>query len=266
MQGGKLTFVMSATNVISFDEKDLPNSKITDNMIVPLPAIRGAKRTFRDSTIISLEAIDGAKILYSINNSDEKEYTKPIVIFDESTIKFKAIKDGKESKSLEAKFYKIPKGRTITITNKWQEQYSAGGNDALIDGLKGTNNFRTGAWQGYYYEDLEAIIDLGEPMMLTKVKTNFIQDARSWIWMPEYVEYWGSNDGEYYFPLGKEENDIDKLDYYNTYIKSFTASFYPKEIKYIKIFAKNHNICPKGHPGEGENGYIFADEIEFIKK
>ncbi len=266
MKGGNLRFVMSKDDIISFSNDDLPHSKITDDVIVPLPSIRGAKRSFRDSTIITLEAVKGAKIMYSLNNSEEKEYTKPIVIFDETTIKFKAIKDGKESKTLEAKFYKIPEGRSITIKNKWQEQYSAGGNDALIDGLKGTANFRTGAWQGYYYVDLEAIVDLGKPMMLTKVKTNFIQDARSWIWMPEYVEYWGSTDGEYYFPLGKEENDIDKFDYYNTHIKSFTASFYPKKIKYIKVFAKNHNICPKGHPGEGEKGYIFADEIEFIER
>jgi hypothetical protein len=262
INGGKLTFVMSKNNTISFEEDDLPNSKITDNIILPLPSIRDANRTFKDNTTITMEASEGSKIVYTINNGKEEEYKKAFPIFESTNIKMYAIKDSERSKTVEAKFYKIPKNRTITIKNKYQAQYSAGGNDALIDGLSGTNNFRTGAWQGYYYEDLEAVIDLGEPQMLTKIETNFIQDARSWIWMPEHVEYWESNDGKYYFPLGKEINNIDKLDY-NVQIKMFSASFYPKKIKYIKIFAKNHNICPKGHLGEGGKGYIFADEIIF---
>ena len=265
MNGGTLRFVMSKDDIISFSDEDLPHSRITEHLIVPLPSIRGAKRSFRDSTIIKIEAVDGAKILYSLNNTGEKEYTKPIRIYDNTTIKFKAVKDRKESKTIEAKFYKIPDGRNITIKNKWHDQYPAGGNDALIDGLKGTANFRTGAWQGYYYVDLEALIDLGKPIMLTKVKTNFIQDARSWIWMPEYVEYWGSTDGKYYFPLGKIKNDVDKMDY-TVQIKTFKTEFYPKKIRFVKVFAKNHNICPKGHPGEGEKGFIFADEIEFVER
>ena len=265
MKGGNLRFVMSKDDVISFAEADLPHSKITDHLIVPLPAIRGAKRVFTDSTTVKMEAVEGAKILYSLNDSEEKEYTKPIVIHANSKIRFKAVKDGKESKTLEADFYQIPKGRTIRIKNKWHSQYDAGGNNALIDGITGGENFRTGAWQGYYYDDLEAVVNLGKPMKMTALEINFIQDARSWIWMPEYVEFWGSNDGKYFFPLGKDVNDVDKMDD-KVQIKTFRTEFYPKKIKYVKIFAKNHNICPKGHPGEGEKAFIFADEIKFIEK
>jgi hypothetical protein len=239
---------------------DLPTSKIQENMILATPSIRSGKRVFRDSTILILEAVEGTKIMYSINDSDEKVYENPIVIKNIATLKMKAIKENTTSKEVSAHFYKIPKGRYVKVKNIWQSQYSAGGEDALIDGLIGGDNFRNGSWQGYYFEDLEAVIDLGKRQKLTKVSANFIQDARSWIWMPEYVEYWGSVDSTYFFPLAKVKNDVSKQDYTVT-IKTFKTQFYPKELRYIKVFARNHNICPDNHLGAGGKAYIFVDEI-----
>ena len=262
VQGGKLTFVMDKNESISFSNKDLPTSLISDNIIVTLPSFIGTKRTFTDSTIVNIVAENDAKIFYTLNSSDEKEFAKPFAIYDNATITIRAEKGDKSSKILTAKFYKIPEGRKITIKNKYQDQYAAGGINALIDGLTGSKNFRTGSWQGYYFEDLDAVIDLGESKRLTKLSINCIQDARSWIWMPEYVEFWVSTDNKYFAPVGKVKNDIDKLDY-DVKIKTFSTQFYPKEVKYVKVFAKNHNICPPTHLGAGNKGYIFADEISF---
>jgi len=88
-----------------------------------------------------------------------------------------------------------------------------------------------------------------------------VQDARAWIFMPEYVEYWGSTDSIYFFPLGKVVNDVSKENL-EVEIKTFETQFYPKEIRYLKVFAMNHNLCPKSHWAAGEKGYIFLDEIE----
>ena len=260
VKGGTLTFVMDQKKAIVFTDADLPNSKITDDIIIPVPAIRSAKRVFRDSTIINMEAVEGAKIFYSLNGGEEIEYQKPFVIREITKLLFRAEKNDISSKTVSSEFYKIPKGRQISIKNKWSPQYSAGGNDALIDGLLGKNNFRNGSWQGYYYEDFEAVLELGKEEYLTKISMNFIQDARSWIWMPEYVEYWGSTDGKYFFSLGKIKNTVSKQDY-DVIIRNFAISFYPKKIRYFKIYAKNHNICPKEHLGAGNKAYIFADEI-----
>lgn len=260
IEGGQLTFVMSKDEAISFAKEDMPDSKIVEEAIIPVPTIRKGQRVFRDSTRISMEAEQGAKIFYSFNDAEEVEYTTEILIDKITKISMRAVKDGKSSRTVVSNFYKIPQGRQISITNKYHEQYSAGGNDALIDGLIGTRNFRTGTWQGYYWEDFEAVVDLGKATHLEEVSMNFIQDARSWIWMPEYVEYWGSNDAKNYFSLGKVNTTRDKQDYDVT-IEQFGIKFYPKTFRYLKVFAKNHNICPEGHLGEGERGYVFADEI-----
>ena len=260
MAGGKLIYVMSTTETISFEKADMPSSLITDEVIITVPAIRSGSRVFRESTTISLGAVEGAKIMYSLNNSEEKEYFEPILIDKITSLQMRAVIDGKSSKTMKTEFYKIPKGRKANLKTAYHPQYHAGGNDALIDGLTGTENFRTGAWQGFYFEDLEAVIDLGKVTAVNKISMNFIQDARSWIWMPGYVQFSVSTDSVYFQSLGKIINDIDKQDY-NVQIKTFSAETKIKKFRYIKISARNHNICPKGHLGEGGEGFIFADEV-----
>jgi len=64
----------------------------------------------------------------------------------------------------------------------------------LIDYLKGSNNFKTGFWQGYQGQDVEAIVDLGKTENISNISTGFLQDIRSWIWYPEKVDYYTSTD------------------------------------------------------------------------
>ena len=51
---------------------------------------------------------------------------------------------------------------TINIKSKYNPQYHAGGDEGLIDGIFGSENWRKGDWQGYQGQDFEAIIDLQE--------------------------------------------------------------------------------------------------------
>ncbi|OYT14641.1 MAG: glycosyl hydrolase family 92 [Bacteroidetes bacterium 4572_77] len=115
MNGGVLTFKMSNKNPITYASGDMPNSKIVDGAIIPVPAIRTGKSVFRDTTSIIMESIDGAKVMYSINGSEEKEYVEPILIDSITTISMRSLKEGKTSKTLFSKFYKIPEGRHITL-------------------------------------------------------------------------------------------------------------------------------------------------------
>ncbi|NTV45879.1 MAG: glycerate kinase [Chlorobiales bacterium] len=62
--------------------------------------------------------------------------------------------------------------------------FALAGDMALIDGQHGGPNFRTGSWQGYHGFDVEAIIDMGKNSSIRKISANFLQDQRSWIFMP----------------------------------------------------------------------------------
>src|SRR6185295_452201 len=92
-------------------------------------------------------------------------------------------------------------------------QYAASGELALIDGIRGNNNFSTGAWQGYQGQDFRAVIDLGKLQTVTSVGAGFLQDVGSWIWMPKRVEFEFSDDGKAFTSLVVIENDVSDKEY-----------------------------------------------------
>jgi hypothetical protein len=164
-----------------------------------------------------------------------------------------------ESNVLFAEFHKIPEGRDIKLNTAYANQYSAGGDLALIDFIRGPLNFRTGAWQGYHGVDVDAIIDLGNLQLINTIETGFLQDVGSWIFMPTEVQFYVSKDGVNFQHLGTIDNDLSHR-MLGVNIKNFTMNFVTKA-RYVKVIAKNQGTCPEWHVGEGQPAWIFADEI-----
>ena len=117
---------------------------------------------------------------------------------------------GKNSFFEEAEFVKIPHGRTVKVKTPYSPQYTAGGDIALINTLRGGENFTTGNWQGYWGVDLEAIIDMGKTQRISKIGAGFLQDQNSWIFMPEWVKFEISKDGQDFVEIGIVENILDE--------------------------------------------------------
>lgn len=44
----------------------------------------------------------------------------------------------------------------------YRSEYSGGGEDALLNGIIGSNDYKDGNWQGFYNQDLDIEIDLGK--------------------------------------------------------------------------------------------------------
>jgi predicted alpha-1,2-mannosidase len=267
IQGGEIVFEMGAdpNKKRGTGQTDIPVSEITENLIMPVPYIGQGARTFIDTTVITLGSIiEGAEIFYTLDGtkSDNKslKYSEPVILNNSATVNAIAYKEGMpQSKALTARFHKIPIGRKITLSTKYANQYSAGGDLALIDFIRGPLNFRTGAWQGYEGVDLDAIIDLGSIQLISKLEIGFMQDVGAWIFLPEKVNFAVSNDGKNYQQIASVKNDVSEKDT-RVQIKNFTSNLSTKA-KYIKIFAKNRGICPEWHWGAGQKAWIFADEI-----
>ena len=131
---------------------------------------------------------------------------------------------------------------------------------ALIDGQRGGLNFRTGSWQGYQGVDFEVTIDLGMRKELCNIGVSFLQDQGSWIFMPEEVKFYISQDSKDYLAVGAVKNDVlDTLS--GAVIKDFAREGIKGKGRYIKIQAVNRGICPEWHVGAGDKAWIFVDEI-----
>ncbi len=234
------------TKVIKFTHKYNPNKKVYEVSIKT--GQPGYKLRY---------TTDG-----SIPNSNSSIIIKTLLINSSSKIKVAAFKDnylvGKID-SLEISFHK-GLNKPVKLFATYSPNYAANGIKTLTDGIRGTNKFRDNYYQGYEGVDFEAVIDLETVKRISNLTSGYIQDIPSWIFMPEYVEYFYSIDGNNFTSLGIVKNDIDQR-YPNPIRKDFTLQFAQQEMRYIKVKSKGTISCPAWHKGAGGKSWIFIDEI-----
>jgi predicted alpha-1,2-mannosidase len=267
IKGGELKIMMGDNPSDTWAAKDYecPKTSIDDFTIMPIPYVVAESKTFHEKIKIELKAIDSKeKIYFSLdgNNPDSSGilYTQPFEISENTKLKAVGLIDGgAKSFVVDANFFKVPEGRSITILSKYNSQYTAGGDEGLIDFIRGGINFRTGGWQGYQYQDFEAVIDLGKKQKIKKIAAGFLQDIGSWIWFPTEVEFAVSTDGKNFKVVSTVKNTFSDKDYTST-IKDFSSEVKTKA-RYVSVKAKNYGIIPSWHLGAGGEAYIFIDEI-----
>ena len=154
----------------------------------------------------------------------------------------------------------MPHDWTVKIFSKYNRQYTGGGDEGLIDGIRGTTNFASGEWQGYQPDDLIAIIDLQRETEIKKVGGGFLQDARPWIWMPTHIEFEISSDGENFTKVADVKTDV-AVDDMKAQIKNYIQEIAPVKARFVRVKAYNPGKIPAWHPGAGNDAFIFVDEI-----
>jgi putative alpha-1,2-mannosidase len=265
VNGGEFEiFTGRLPNKLFMEDLQKPTSKISDDLILPNPYFTNSAKSFKDAFTTEIKsAEDGAKIYYTLDGSTPTSgstpYTQPIKVTNTTTIKAIAIKDGKTSFVIEGTFTKIRGDIKLVLNSKYLPSYAAQGDDALIDGLKGTTNWRLGNWQGYRGNDLEAIIDQGRVKPVKQVTLETLQDTQSWIVFPKSVEYLVSNDGKNFKAVATERSKVDARDV-KVQIQDYTATL-NTSARYIKVIARQYGPLPEWHESKGEQSYIFADEI-----
>lgn len=209
---------------------------------------------------------DSGEIYYTTDGSDPDKfsniYTSPIKVKGETIIKAIAYKDGFNKSSIEeGRFYTtLPIKDIKTFTNPTDnKKYNSNGVYDLIDGKKGTISYRDGGWLGYT-EDMDVVIDLGEVLDVKTITVGFLQDTRAWIYYPRYVEFFTSIEGESFEKLGRI-NYKNKIPRQEVGIENISIKNNTK-VRYIRVFAKNEEICPEWSIMKGEApAFMFVDQI-----
>jgi hypothetical protein len=261
MLGGELVFAMGSNPNKSFGAEPVnrPQSKIEEHVVQPNPyAVLSNGKIFQKKNTIELHSATVTPIEYRVLPVGIwKTYSKPIKVNTSCWVEFRNV----GSKHTEmTQVIRRNTSRSVQLFQEYGAQYTAGGANGLVDGERGGADFRTGGWQGYQGTDFTAIVNLGKKQKIHKLALGCLQEARSWIWMPKYVEFWYSADGKEYFLLGKVENTTDDT-ILDAVLKDFVLDFAPVDARYVKVFAKNYGIIPNWHLGKGYDAYIFVDEI-----
>jgi arylsulfatase len=147
----------------------------------------------------------------------------------------------------------------INLGTEYHLKYSGRGDKAMIDGKIARPSFRDRAWQAYFGEDMEAIIELENAISIDSVIVSTLKDEKSWVFLPESMEVFYSMDGVNFKSYGAIRNEAHyRSDIGKKYLAVFNKDV---EAKFIKVSAKNIGTCPEGHVAAGKPAWIFFDEI-----
>ncbi|MEM9824622.1 MAG: GH92 family glycosyl hydrolase, partial [Bacteroidota bacterium] len=264
MKGGLLRLQMGPNpSEWGTEDQHIPVTDIDQHLITPAPFIEKGEIAFKTSTKISLNCIDEqASIFYRIDDADYLKYEGPIELSEPTNLSIYAEKAGQKSAEVTTRLFKIDPNISLKLATEYSNQYNAGGDDALIDGILGALDYRTGTWQGYWDNDVNATMDLGKRRSVSNVEVNFLLDQRSWIFYPTEVECLASKDGRNFKSIQKYKIDAAVPDE-DVQIKKYAFDLASKEYQYIKIIAKKLGDIPEWHLGHQYDGktWIFIDEI-----
>ncbi|MCM4157006.1 glycoside hydrolase family 20 zincin-like fold domain-containing protein [Gramella sp. AN32] len=208
------------------------------------------------------------EIRYTTNGGeptrDSKLYKGSLSVTENAQIKARAFQNTKKGE-ISAKYFNVHKalgakpeikGRVSTAN----PAYSAGGTGGLTDGLKGSEDFGDGRWQGYAGQDIEVVLDLKTKTEINEISADFYQRLISWIMLPESVEFYVSEDAKNFKKVAVAENPIDPQNP-GLIIENFSSGELKEKARYIKVVVKSMGPLPEWHTGAGRSSFIFLDEI-----
>lgn len=208
--------------------------------------------------------LDDKTIYYTTNGSPVNlhswVYEKPIPITESSTIKAAVFDAEKRLGNIftETINYHKGVGKTITINKTPHKSYSGSGPEGLLNGISGSDTrYGDKEWLGFWGEDLEIIIDLGEVVEINKVETRFYNSNGQWIYTPIELKIG-------VFKTETESHNTNLTTIFSpdsNNIVSAGMDFVNVTGRYIKLQVKNYGTIPDGKQGAGNKAWTFIDEI-----
>ncbi len=225
-------------------------------------------QVFKQDTKIELKHyVKGAVIRYTLDGTVPDSlkstlYTEGgIMINQSSVLKAKAFLEGwLSSDTLTRQFYKAGfVADSVRFALAPNPQYSGKG-AMLFDGKLGDSNFKSGKWLGFKENPMEAFLYFDKPITVSKVTFNTLMLVGSYIMPAKELQVWG----------GKSASDLTLLKTITptqpTFVeqfktKGFECRFDPKEVRVLKLVGKSVQVLPSWHPGKGDKGWFFVDEV-----
>ena len=211
-EGGELELTLVPEPDYDFGTavEDRPVSRLDKSGFVRNPWFEASSDIFEKSMEVAVNSgTPDCRVYIKVEGGRYREYTGPVTLDRTTRLSiYSEAPDGSRSPEVSAVFHRMKDDMDITTYCEYNPQYNARGPRGLIDGLRGSVNWKTGGWQGYQDTDFTAVVDLRSVRTVGTFGSGYCQDARSWIWMPRYVEYSVSVDGENFTPVGKVDNTM----------------------------------------------------------
>ena len=263
VQGGTMELLMASRADATFGaaEEDRPRSEWHSSGFVAVPSIT-APRTFQgDSAVVSFGHLSElATIEWSSDGGHHWQRADTTLIVKATTdLLARAVLNDDTSVVVSHRVLNVDHQWLLTLQTPPDNQYTAGGPQALIDGLEGGNDFRTGEWQGFWGEPCVATVDLGQVERIKSIELNALHDIKPWIWSPESVVFSASVDGETFEVLERVESQLSERDE-EVQVETFSC-IETIDARFVRVETTSRGTIPEWHLGNGNPRWTFLDEI-----
>lgn len=254
---------------IKFDRGGLDNP----NEILKLnpPILVNEEFVIKTNTPITLKhTLKNVKIRYTLDGSEPDStttniYEKPILIADYTKLKAIATKENwYASKKVEYSFFKssfVPD--SVSLVNLPDPKYSGKGGSTLNDLKKGpTDNFGDKAWLGYREKEFVGFFEFKKLQAIKGLTISYLQKMDSFIMPPLVVEVWAGNSKADLKVIQKiTPKQAEKME--GNANLGLQIPLAQGSYKLIKLVIKPVSKLPVWHPGKGQKGWFFVDEVFF---
>ncbi|NNE13794.1 MAG: family 20 glycosylhydrolase [Saprospiraceae bacterium] len=192
---------------------------------------------------------------FSIWNSD---INFPFYLKENGRYVFRAANNTVKGRPIEKIFQNhLGTRAAVLLVNPPADQYSGLGAGSINNGILGSDEKYGGdEWLGFQGYDFVAEYVFPEKTDISKINLKFFNGNGQWIYLPKKVEVFRSDDGKSF----KSINEINNI---GTLGKIANVSISTKDLKtkFLKVVAKNFGKIPQGKQGEGNQAWLFVDEV-----
>lgn len=144
----------------------------------------------------------------------------------------------------------LARGKKVKYLKPYSDSYPAGGDMALTDGIHGGWMYTDLRWQGFLNDGMDVIVDLEKLTLIHSLSVDFMQLTGPYVWLPEKVSFWISEDGKDFTLLKSVVTTLPVNDEQLT-IQTYEWNGNCRG-RYVRIQAKANGI---------KGGWLFTDEI-----
>ncbi len=220
--------------------------------------------TENGEVVVDLSTMGDGDIYYTLDGSEptsaSNKYDTPVRIKENATIKAVVVRPAGNSRVFSEKIiFSKSTAKPVTLRVAPSRGYEFKGGPEMTDGLTGDTNYKTGRWLGFQGKDLDAAIDLKQPVEISQVAFNTNVVKGDWIMGAAGVTVKVSEDGKNFKEVvSKTIPSLKQSDKDGIYPQEIT--FAPVKARYVEVIIKSDKL-PAWHGGAGNPAYLFVDEI-----
>ena len=232
------------------------------------PILQNEEQIFTKPLALKLKHyINGVTIRYTLDGKEPDSlkspvYNNDVTISGNAQLKAKAFKPGWYTSDMTETYFYLAKYRPDSLIHLLppDKDYPDAKNKTLIDLVKGDNNFRNGKWVAFRQNKMEDLLIFNQPVLVSSITISSLIDIGAYLMPPVSIEVWGGDDPKklkLFNRIKPEQPTMMKP----AYQKGYELKFDPVTVKYLKIVGVPVYKLPSWHPGKGDKGWLFIDEI-----